>query len=172
MNRQQILETSPMQTQNAVMKYLLMIFALIFVGSVFSAKNEMIPLREYMEKKGIVEDLRGPGLYIAYRCNGLYTTMRVLMSGAPQEGAEDIAKQMAERQNDAITIARIFYNKLTPVDERDFEDNLVRSVMPMSQKYQDVANESWTNTGSYFDEYILDDAEVCNLFIDKIVQPE
>ena len=32
MTRQQILETSPMQTQNAVMKYLLMIFALIFVG--------------------------------------------------------------------------------------------------------------------------------------------
>ena len=32
MTRQQILETSPMQTQNAFMKYLLMIFVLIFVG--------------------------------------------------------------------------------------------------------------------------------------------
>ena len=32
MNRQQVLETCPMPSQNVVMKYLLMIFALIFIG--------------------------------------------------------------------------------------------------------------------------------------------
>jgi len=151
------------------MKYLLIILTL-FVGSAFSAKNEMIPLREYMENIG--EDLSGSGLYIAYRCNGLFGMMYGLMSGAPQEGAEDVAKKMAETQINSIMIAEVFYNQLTPVDERDFEDNLVRSVMPMTQKYQDIANESWTNTGSYFDEYIVDDAEVCNFFIDQILKPE
>jgi len=151
------------------MKYLLIILTL-FVGYVFSAKNEMIPLREYMENIG--EDLSGSGLYIAYRCNGLFGMMYGLMSGAPQEGAEDVAKKMAETQINSIMIAEVFYNQLTPVDERDFEDNLVRSVMPMTQKYQDIANESWTNTGSYFDEYIVDDAEVCNFFIDQILKPE
>ena len=148
-----------------------MIVLALFVGSVFSAKNEMIPLWEYMEK-GVGEDLSGSGLYISYRCNGLYGMMYGLMSGAPQEGAEEVAKRMAETQTKAIMIAEVFYNQLTPVDERDFEDNLVRSVMPMTQKYQDIANESWTNTGSYFDEYIVDDAEACNFFIDKMLQPE
>ena len=152
------------------MKVFLLILTL-FVGSSFAEKNKMMPLEDFVNK-GFSEKPDGELLYLSYRCNGLYGMMYGLMLNAPQEGAKDVAKQMEEVQVKTIQIAQIFYNNLTPVKERDFEDNLVRSVMPMAENYQDIANESWTNTGSYFNEYILNDSKVCRTFVEKIFKPK
>ena len=147
------------------MKDLLILILALFIGISFAEKNKMIPLRDFVQK-GFSEKPDGEGLYLAYRCNGLYGMMYGLMQNAPQEGAEEVAKQMAETQIKTIQIAKFFYNNLTPVEERDFEDNLVRSVMPMADNYQAIANESWTNTGSYFNEYIHTTyGRICVIFL-------
>jgi hypothetical protein len=133
----------------------------------FAEKNEMIPLSDYVanltEKSGDSEML-----YVMYRCAGLYGMMYGLMQNAPQEGAKQTLKDLDEANLTIITLAEAFYNKLTPEDERDFEDNLTRSVLPMADNYQREANKSWTNTGNYFNDYILEDAEMCKFVVEYV----
>ena len=127
----------------------------------FAEKNEMIPLTNYIENLG---DNIGDSemLYITYRCAGLYGMMYGLMQNAPQEGAEEIAKNLDQANTTVITISKHLYNKLTPEEDRDFTDNLTRSVLPMADNYQKEANASWTNTGNYFNDYITNDASMCS----------
>ena len=131
----------------------------------FAEKNEMIPLPNYVENLG---DNVGDSemLYVTYRCAGLYGMMFGLMQNAPQEGAKETAKNLDEANLTIITISELLYNKLTPEEDRDFTDNLTRSVLPMADNYQKEANASWTNTGNYFNDYIMNDADMCRNVVD------
>ena len=51
-------------------------------------------------------------------------------------------------------------------EDRDFTDNLTRSVLPMADNYQKEANSSWTNTGNYFNDFIMNDAEMCRRVVE------
>jgi len=135
----------------------------------FAEKNEMVPLSEYVDN---LNENSGDSelLYVMYRCAGLYGMMYGLMQNAPQEGAKQTLKDLDEANLTIITLAEAFYNKLTPEGERDFEDNLTRSVLPMADNYQIEANKSWTNTGNYFNDYILEDAEMCKFIVEYVEQ--
>ena len=135
----------------------------------FAEKNEMIPLTEYVENLG---DTPGDAemLYVTYRCAGLYGMMYGLIDNAQQEGAEQIQEDLNESNLIIITISQILYNNLTPEDERDFDENLKRSVLPIADNYQKEANNSWTNTGNYFNDYIMNDAEMCKMVVEGFSQ--
>jgi hypothetical protein len=127
----------------------------------FAEKNEMIPLQEWMTKQnniGVSETL-----YLSYRCIGLHTMMYSLLLNAPQEGATQTIKDIKKALETLIPSANIAYNTLTPEAERDFENNLSISTMPIAENYQLEANRSWTNTGQYFNDYIRADGEVCKV---------
>lgn len=140
----------------------LLALSLLLSPLAFAEKNEMMPLKEWM---AINEDNIGgsEALYVSYRCIGLYTMMYSLLMNAPQEGAAEVIKNIEEAQITLITSANMIYDSLTPEAERDFENNLSISIMPMAQNYQLEANRSWTNTGMYFNDYIEADGEVCKL---------
>ena len=143
------------------MKYLLSVF--ILFSSLTFAENKMIPIDEYILQ---FEELdSGEGLYVSYRCYGLYLTMYGLLQGAPQDGAKDILKDIELAQLDLIVWAEKFYNNLTKEEDRDFENNILISVEPMAQNYQKIANESWTNTGNYLSKFIINDSQACKAFV-------
>jgi len=135
----------------------------------FAEKNEMIPLSEFVDK---LNNNSGDSemLYVMYRCAGLYGMMYGLMHDSPQEKAKQTLKDLDEANLTIITLAEGLYNRLTPEGERDFEDNLTRSVLPIADNYQKEANNSWTNTGSYFNDYIMNDAEMCRFVVEYVKQ--
>jgi hypothetical protein len=135
----------------------------------FAEKNEMIPLQEWVV---INKDNIGASenLYVSYRCIGLYTIMYGLLLNAPQEGAAQIIKDIKETQVTLISSANIVYNSLTPEAERDFENNLYISTVPIAENYQLEVNRSWTNTGQYFNDYIQADGEVCKAVAETLAK--
>ena len=143
------------------MKYLFSVF--ILFSSLTFAENKMMPLEEYIMQ---FEELdSGEGLYVSYRCYGLYLMMNALLLNAPQDDANDILKEIELAQLDLLVWAEKFYNNLTKEEDRDFENNIIRSIEPMAQNYQKIANESWTNTGDYLSKLILDDSQACKAFV-------
>ena len=147
------------------MKKLILISALLFSFNGWEEENEMVPLRDYISGDFSGED--NELLYLSYRCLGLYGMMWGLMQDAPQDGAADTLKDFEEAQLQLHLMAEYLYNRLTPVEKRDYIDNVTRSVLPMADNYQKEANRSWTNSGSYFNEYILDDAYHCKTMIES-----
>jgi hypothetical protein len=89
--------------------------------------------------------------------------MYSLLLNAPQEGATQTIKDIKKALETLIPSANIAYNTLTPEAERDFENNLSISTMPIAENYQLEANRSWTNTGQYFNDFIQADREVCKV---------
>lgn len=143
-----------------------LLFLLLLSPLTFSEENNMIPLDDYVDN--IEGDIgESEFLYISYRCVGLYGMMYSLMESAPQDGADGVAKQISEAQITSILMAEGLYNLLTPEEDRDFEDNLTRSVLPMADNYQKEANKSWTNSGSYFNDYIQSDTNICRMMIEN-----
>ena len=126
----------------------------------YSEENQMIPLPQYVASLG---DNFGSSemLYVTYRCAGLYGMMYGLVGDATQEGAKETAERLNEANLSIMTISESLYNSLTPKEDRDFEDNLTRSVLPIADNYQKEANKSWTNTGNYFNDYIMNDSAMC-----------
>lgn len=147
----------------------LFILSLLLSPLTFAEKNEMVPLKEWMIGNSGNIDASGV-LYVSYRCIGLYTMMYGLMLNASQEGASEVIKDIEEAQVTLIESANIVYDTLTPEAERDFENNLQISVMPMAENYQLEANRSWTNTGQYFNDYIQSDGEVCKEVVERFAQ--
>ena len=133
---------------------------------VYSKSNEMISLEDYLKTNkyniGLSETM-----YVTYRCIGVYTMMYALMLNAPQDGAKELIEDIESLQTELIINAQELYNALTPNEaERDFENNLQISIMPMVENYQIEANKSWTNTGNYFNDYILSDSQICKTLLE------
>ena len=144
------------------MKYLFSVF--ILFSSLTFAENKMMPLEEFIMQ--FEEPSAGDGVYMSYRCYGLYTMMYALLLTAPQDDAKDTLKDLELAQLDLLYVAERFYNMLTKEEDRDFENNIMFSIEPMAQNYQKSANESWTNTGRYFSKFISSDLKFCKTFVE------
>lgn len=127
----------------------------------FAEKNEMVPLGDFLEQAGELDD--SESLYFNYRCLGLYTMIRGLFLNAPQKGASDTLMGIEAAQSDLILISEFLYNELTPKDKRNFTDNMTRTASSIAKKYQLEANNSWTNNGSYFNDFIMSDSQWCEV---------
>lgn len=150
------------------MKKIFLLIPLLSSLAIFAQEeNEMTPLREWLiDNDGKFNT--SSVLYFSYRCTALYGMMYGLISDAPQEGASELAKNLEDTQLAYITLAERVYNELTPEDERDFTDNLIRSSVPMADNYQNEANKSWVNSGNYFNDYIQNDMLACRDFIESL----
>ena len=142
-------------------RYLLLL--LLSPSLIIAQENEMIPLQEYID--GITGEIGyAEGLYISYRCIGLYSMMLPLVQQSKNEETPALVERLENSQTTLIVAAQQFF-KLTSTDysEEDFTNNMTNSVLPMVNNYQLEANKSWTNTGSYFNDYLQEEGEICKM---------
>ena len=146
------------------MKKLLLL--MLLTPFAYANENKMIPLTNYIDGLG---DNIGDAemLYVTYRCAGLYGMMYGIVENAQQEGAKEILADLNDSNLTVIQMSQFIYNNLTPLEDREFEDNLKRSVLPIADNYQKEANASWINSGNYFNDYIMDDAGICKMMVES-----
>jgi len=146
------------------MKKLLLL--MLLTPFAYANENKMVPLTNYIDGLG---DNIGDAemLYITYRCAGLYGMMYGIVENAQQEGAKEILADLNDSNLTVIQMSQFIYNNLTPLKDREFEENLKRSVLPIADNYQKEANASWINSGNYFNDYIMDDAGICKMMVES-----
>ena len=146
------------------MKKLLLL--MLLTPFTYANENKMVPLTNYIDGLG---DNIGDAemLYITYRCAGLYGMMYGIVENAQQEGAKEILADLNDSNLTVIQMSQFIYNNLTPLKDREFEENLKRSVLPIADNYQKEANASWINSGNYFNDYIMDDAGICKMMVES-----
>ena len=146
------------------MKKLLLL--MLLTPFAYANENKMVPLTNYIDGLG---DNIGDAemLYVTYRCAGLYGMMYGIVENAQQEGAKEILADLNDSNLTVIQMSQFIYNNLTPLEDREFEENLKRSVLPIADNYQKEANASWINSGNYFNDYIMDDAGICKMMVES-----
>ena len=146
------------------MKKLLLL--MLLTPFTYANENKMVPLTNYIDGLG---DNIGDAemLYVTYRCAGLYGMMYGIVQNAQQEGAKEILADLNDSNLTVIQMSQFIYNNLTPLEDREFEENLKRSVLPIADNYQKEANASWINSGNYFNDYIMDDAGICKMMVES-----
>ena len=146
------------------MKKLLLL--MLLTPFTYANENKMVPLTNYIDGLG---DNIGDAemLYVTYRCAGLYGMMYGIVENAQQEGAKEILADLNDSNLTVIQMSQFIYNNLTPLEDREFEENLKRSVLPIADNYQKEANASWINSGNYFNDYIMDDAGICKIMVES-----
>ena len=146
------------------MKKLLLL--MLLTPFTYANENKMVPLTNYIDGLG---DNIGDAemLYVTYRCAGLYGMMYGIVENAQQEGAKEILADLNDSNLTVIQMSQFIYNNLTPLKDREFEENLKRSVLPIADNYQKEANASWINSGNYFNDYIMDDARICKMVVES-----
>ena len=147
------------------MRFLLILISLLSYNLI-SEENEMIPLDKWVEKSGNLGTAEM--LYLSYRCFSLYGMMNSLTADVNNEQQADLSKRLQDAQLTVLLLAEQAYNDLTAEEDREFEANFERSIMPMVENYRLETNKSWTNTGDYFNDYILGDAEICQQVVETI----
>lgn len=141
-------------------RYLLLL--LLSPSLIIAQENEMIPLGQYIDESGELD--YAEGLYVSYRCIGLYSMMLPLIQQSKNEETPMLVKKLEDAQTTLIMSASGFYRLTSPsYSEEEFTNNMTISVMPMVNNYQLEANKSWTNTGSYFNDYLQEEGEVCKM---------
>ena len=145
------------------MKKLLLL--MLLTPFAYANENKMVPLPNYIDGLGDIGDAEI--LYVTYRCAGLYGMMYGIVENAQQEGAKEILADLNDSNLTVIQMSQFIYDNLTPLEDREFEANLKRSVLPIADNYQKEANASWINSGNYFNDYIMDDARICKMVVES-----
>ena len=127
----------------------------------FAEKNEMVPLRQYIENQDNNIDLESL-MYVNLRCIALHQWIYSLMQvRADMEPEKEAIKIVKENLTKLIDTAEVMYNSLIPENEHDFSNFIEVEIIPMMENYQMESQRSWTNTGEYFNNYINDEIDIC-----------
>ena len=140
------------------MKKLLTLLLLSLIA--FAEKSEMVPLYEWLPEVGDNMEA-SEGLYASHRCIALFSLFHHLLLDANDENTPQIIKSLKDTELIFITEAISFYNTLTPESERDFENDFLISMMPISKKYQLIIEKNVTETGEIYSDFLLEDEKVC-----------
>ena len=127
-----------------------------------SLMAEMKPLLKYIEEQGELSDSNV--LYIHYRCLGLYGMVTNTTSGSTDKNSQAIASTVAARSVKLLEDTFVVWSLVREDKSIEaFQDNLKRSVHPIANNYQILANDNWINNGAYFEgnELLIGDLTVC-----------
>ena len=148
------------------MKHLLLSLVLIISVNAWAEKNEMILLKDFLEDRA--DDVSNPdGLYVSYRCLSYYYNLSgILSSGGKRE--KELNERLEQTKVDFIEFGWLFWRVIEAEAERDadydtYTENLTNSVKKMTKSYQIETNNSWNNTGSYFNDYINSEGNTCQV---------
>tara|TARA_B100000902_G_C26999019_1_gene758917 strand:+ start:141 stop:599 length:459 start_codon:yes stop_codon:yes gene_type:complete len=141
------------------MKKLITIIALTFSIGLWA---EMKPLLKYLDEQGELSN--GSMLYIHYRCLGLYGMVTNVTSGSTDKNSQAIASTVGARSVKLLEDTFVVWSLVREDKSIEaFQENLKRSVQPLADNYQILANDNWINNGAYFEgnELLLGDLTVC-----------
>ena len=138
------------------------LLALLLLSPIaFAEKNEMIPLREYIENQdNNIDELSF--MYVNLRCIALTQWMRSLMQVSTQKESNQEAIKIAEENlTKLLNNAEVIYKAITPENEQDYTNFINLQIIPMMDNYQLESDKSFTNTGEVFNSYIKDEIYIC-----------
>ena len=134
---------------------------------------EMKPLKEYLAS---IDELGASEvLYANYRCLGLFGMVLNVTGGSTQENSMNInaivdANSKILMEQTYSVWASVRKDKSTDA----FLENIKVSIPPIADNYQELANENWENTGTYFEgnDLIIGDIQICNELVSMFQQEE
>ena len=134
---------------------------------------EMKPLKEYIAS---IDELGASEvLYANYRCLGLFGMVLNVTGGSTQENSMNInaivdANSKILMEQTYSVWASVRKDKSTEA----FLENIKVSIPPIADNYQELANENWENTGTYFEgnDLIIGDIQICNELVSMFQQEE
>ena len=134
---------------------------------------EMKPLKEYIAS---IDELGASEvLYANYRCLGLFGMVLNVTGGSTQENSMNInaivdANSKILMEQTYSVWASVRKDKSTDA----FLENIKVSIPPIADNYQELANENWENTGTYFEgnDLIVGDLQICNELVAMFQQEE
>ena len=148
------------------MKHLYLSLALIISANAWAEKNEMILLKDFMEDRAA--NVSNPdALYVSYRCLAYYYNLSGILSlGGERE--KELNERLEQTKLDFIEFGWLFWRIIEAEAEREadydtYTENLTNSLIKMMRSYQIETNNSWNNTGSYFNDYINSEGNSCQL---------
>jgi len=132
---------------------------------------EMKPLKEYLAS---IDELGASEvLYANYRCLGLFGMVLNVTGGSTQENSMNInaivdANSKILMEQTYSVWASVRKDKSTDA----FLENIKVSIPPIADNYQELANENWENTGTYFEgnDLIIGDIQICNELVSMFQQ--
>ena len=134
---------------------------------------DMKPLKEYLAS---IDELGASEvLYANYRCLGLFGMVLNVTGGSTQENSMNInaivdANSKILMEQTYLVWASVRKDKSTEA----FLENIKVSIPPIADNYQELANENWENTGTYFEgnDLIIGDIQICNELVSMFQQEE
>ena len=134
---------------------------------------DMKPLKEYLAS---IDELGASEvLYANYRCLGLFGMVLNVTGGSSQENSMNInaivdANSKILMEQTYSVWASVRKDKSTEA----FLENIKVSIPPIADNYQELANENWENTGTYFEgnDLIIGDIQICNELVSMFQQEE
>ena len=134
---------------------------------------DMKPLKEYLAS---IDELGASEvLYANYRCLGLFGMVLNVTGGSTQENSMNInaivdANSKILMEQTYSVWASVRKDKSTDA----FLENIKVSIPPIADNYQELANENWENTGTYFEgnDLIIGDIQICNELVSMFQQEE
>ena len=147
------------------MKHILLTL-LLLSPLAFAEENSMVPLSEFFEKLG--NDASAPDmLYVEYRCIGYYTNLLGLFLADGSDRTSDVIKdiEMVLETFDGFAWKTwVLIDLIAGKEDSSYEEyfaNLKKSLGEITKNYQIESNNSWNNSGSYFNDYLNNDGAAC-----------
>ena len=147
--------------------FLILILILGINGNISAERDSyMIPLMDYVSKNSM-DDLNN-FTYLNYRCAGLFSMQISTVSSRTDQKAIDVLKTLNERLDKSYKLGFLIYLKNNKnATNEEFDNSYRRSVQPIVDNYQIIANQSWVKNGEYFsDPLIRSDTQVCVELLD------
>ena len=144
-------------------KLFLLLFLLPSVS--FTQTNTMKSLDDVIAELGEIQPNNMQ--YITFRCMGLFGMMKGITDNSPR--APEAKKLMDQRAQQMIMIGFTFHMQENPSSNiEDYMEILMITVPPIADNYQIEANQSYIDTGNYFDsKFIIEDMPFCMSIIEN-----
>lgn len=145
----------------------LFLLLLLLPSISFAQTNTMKPLSDVVAE---LDEVQPENLqYIAFRCMGLFGMMKGITDSSTHAKATEAQKIMKERVMQILEIAVSFQLQVNPSSTPEkFTEIASLTIPPIADNYQIEANQSYIDTGNYFDsKFIIEDMEVCTLLIEN-----
>ena len=143
-------------------------FLLLLLPSIsFAQTNTMKPLSVVIAE---LDEVQPENMqYIAFRCMGLFGMMKGIVDSSSLDKATNAQKIMEERVYQMIGIGIYFQLQVNPNSTPEkFTEIASLSVPTIADNYQIEANQSYIDTGNYFDsKFIIEDMAVCEKIIEN-----
>jgi len=146
---------------------------------VFAEENPMLSLDKFLENLGAEGNTASMPdmLYVQYRCLAYYSNLLAILKSDDSERVQGSIKELEKIQIDLIDLGWVSW-KLIDFDAGkenpnydDFLANMEKSVTQMVRNYQIESNNSWNNTGSYFNEYLNNEGTICSEILNMLKKP-